>query len=262
MDRQARWTAILEMLAVADRLSVKDVAGTMAVSGATIRRDFDELAERQLLIRTRGGAKATKGTTYDLPLRYKSASNPDEKLRIGVAAAELIPARSVVGLTGGTTTTAVARALATREDLQSELGGPAITVVTNALNIAQELIVHSNVKLVTTGGVARPQSYELVGPLAKPVLLELTLDYALLGVAGLDIDRGASTENETEAEVNRLLSERAAHVVVVADATKLGRHAFARICGVERIRTLVTDARASDALIEPFVNLGIRVIRA
>jgi DeoR family transcriptional regulator of aga operon len=262
MDRQARWTAILEMLAGSDPLSVESAAAKLQVSTATIRRDFDELAQRQTLVRTRGGARAAGGTAYDLPLRYKSATHADEKRRIGSVAAELVPARAVVGLTGGTTTTAVARALATREDLQADRGAPVVTVVTNALNIAQELIVHPNVKLVTTGGVARPQSYELVGPLAKPVLLELALDYAVVGVAAISASRGASTDNEAEAEVNRLLAERAAHVVVVADATKLGRDAFARICGIERIETLVTDASASEALVEPFVNAGVRVVRA
>lgn len=262
MDQQARWTALLELLAGSDRLAVDDAAASMKVSAATIRRDFDELAERQLLVRTRGGARATVGMAYDLPLRYKTATRIEEKRKIGLAAAQFIPARSVVGLTGGTTTTEVARALATREDLLDGRRGPSITVVTNALNIAQELIVRPNVKLVLTGGVARSQSYELVGPLADPVLRELSLDYAVIGVNGISADRGASTENEAEAEVNRLMTCRAAIVVVVADSSKIGREAFARICEIDRVHTLVTDRGAGVSVVEPFVGTGIRVIRA
>jgi DeoR family transcriptional regulator, aga operon transcriptional repressor len=76
----------------------------------------------------------------------------------------------VAGLNGGTTTTEVARALAIRLDLSSDTSVPAVTVVTNALNIATELAVRQHIKLVTTGGVARPQYYELTSPLATGVL--------------------------------------------------------------------------------------------
>ena len=137
----------------------------------------------------------------------------------------------VVGLTGGTTTTEVARALAARPDL-SGIGadGPQLTIVTNALNIANELVVRSRMKIVVTGGVIRPQSYELVGPLATGILRELTLDMAFLGVDAFDATLGAASHHEGEAAMNSLLASRARHIVVIADSSKLGRHAFARVC--------------------------------
>ena len=158
------------------------------MSQATIRRDFDQLAQQQMITRTRGGA-VVNGVSYDLPLRYKSAKHASEKQRIGAAAAALVAPAMVVGLTGGTTTTEVARALAARPDLSGAgADGPQLTIVTNALNIANELIVRSRMKIVVTGGVIRPQSYELVGPLATGILRELTLDMAFLGVDAFDAD--------------------------------------------------------------------------
>ena len=56
---------------------------------------------------------------------------------------------TAVGLTGGTTTTEIARAL---------VRVPRLTVVTNSLSIASELAVRPNLKLVVTGGVARAES--------------------------------------------------------------------------------------------------------
>jgi len=55
MSRDARWQALLELLVERGRLDV-EAAAQLAVSAATIRRDFDQLAEQQLLVRTRGGA--------------------------------------------------------------------------------------------------------------------------------------------------------------------------------------------------------------
>ena len=52
--------------------------------------------------------------------------------------------------------------LAVRPDLNAGGEGSQLTVVTNALNIANELLVRSRMKIVVTGGVVRPQSFELV----------------------------------------------------------------------------------------------------
>ena len=261
MQRPMRWTALLDMLAGNGRVEIDTAAEKLGVSAATVRRDLDELASQQLLVRTRGGA-VPHSVSYDLPLRYKLTRRPDEKRSIAEAAAELVAPGSVVGINGGTTTTEVARALVLRSDLGDDIvdGSPRITIVTNALNIAHELAVRPQVKLVVTGGVVRSQSYELVGPLAAPVLERLTLDIAILGVDGISADGGACTNNESEAAVNELMARQARTVVVVADSSKLGRRAFARICAIDRVDILVTGALGDGQLIADLRDAGVDVI--
>lgn len=259
---QARWSALLEMLARDGRVQVEEAAAELSVSAATIRRDLDELARQQMVTRTHGGA-VINAIAYDLPLRYKAARRAPEKERIAHAAAGLVKAGTVVGLNGGTTTTEVARALATRADLGSEGGTePSLTIVTNALNIAGELVVRRHVKLVVTGGVARPASYELTGPLATELLGQITLDQVFLGVDAIHAVHGATAHHEGEASTNRALALRAQQVVVVADSSKLAKRAFARICPVEDVHVLVTDKDAPAALTEPFTAAGVEVVRA
>ncbi|MFF8841945.1 DeoR/GlpR family DNA-binding transcription regulator [Streptomyces sp. NPDC015127] len=263
MSKHERWSALLELLAAEGRLDVEEAATALDVSSATIRRDLDELAEQQMLVRTRGGAIA-HGVSYELPLRYKSSRHAPEKQRIAAAAADLIGDGEVVGLNGGTTTTEVARALALRASGgQRESTGapsPAFTVVTNALNIAGELAVRPQIKIVTTGGVARPQTYELVGPLTMGVLNEVVLDAVVLGVDGVDPQLGIMAHHEDEASVSRLFAERAHRVIVVTDSSKLGRRAFARICGLDRIDVLVTDANISAETSARLVDAGVKVV--
>lgn len=260
MDRYARWNTLLEILAEDGRITVEAAAERLKVSQATVRRDFDQLAQQQMITRTRGGAVANT-VSYDLPLRYKSARNTDEKQRVGVAAAAMVTPGMVVGMNGGTTTTEVARALATRPDLINNTDGGALTIVTNALNIANELIVRPHVKVVVTGGVVRPQSYELIGPLATGVLRELTFDIAFLGVDALDVALGAAAHHEGEAAINGLMAARARRVVILADSSKLGRHAFARVCPIDRVETLITDTGAGDAAVASFAKVNVRVLR-
>src|SRR5215218_9236611 len=261
MDRYARWNALLELLTENGRVSVEEAAGRLDVSQATIRRDFDQLAQQQMITRTRGGAVAN-GVSYDLPLRYKTAKHSAEKQRIGAAAAALVSPGMVVALNGGTTTTEVARALAVRPELAGNVDDAQLTVVTNALNIANELLVRSRMKIVVTGGVVRPQSFELVGPLGGGILREVTLDIALLGVDALDVILGAAAHHEGEAAMNSLMVARAKRVVVIADSSKLGGHAFARICPIGKVETLVTDSGAPADVVARFREAGVHVICA
>ncbi|HEX7298657.1 MAG TPA: DeoR/GlpR family DNA-binding transcription regulator [Solirubrobacteraceae bacterium] len=258
MGRYERWNLLLELLARDGQLSVDDAARELAVSTATIRRDFEELARQQMLTRTRGGAVGNT-VAYDLPLRYKTARHASEKERIGRAAAGMVGAGAVVGLNGGTTTTDVARALALRTDLNGSREAGKLTVVTNALNIANELAVRQHVKIVVTGGIPRAQSYELVGPLARLVLEEVSLDVAFIGVDGINTAVGATTHNEEEASVNQLIVQRAAKVVVVADSSKLGRQAFARICGLDELDGLITDRPDDMEEIQRLEEAGVTV---
>ena len=249
MHQADRLTAILEEISSDGTVGVADLAGRLDVSAATIRRDLERLEEQRLLTRTHGGA-VSHGVLYELPLRYKSARHQEEKRRIARAVAARVADGMAVGLTGGTTCTEVARELVDREHL---------TVVTNALNIASELAIRPNLKLVVTGGVARPESYELVGPAAEQALAVLNLDLACIGVDGIDAVSGCTTHHEVEAATNLALIERARRVIVVADSSKIGLVAFARICPVERVDELITDRGADTRALRAIRQAGVSV---
>ena len=248
--RQAdRLATVLQDLSANGSVSVAELGDRFGVSLATIRRDLELLEEQRLVTRVHGGA-VSRGILYELPLRYKAARNEEEKRRIAAVAAELVPDGAAIGLTGGTTSTEVARAI-------SEKAG--LTVVTNALNIASELAMRSNLKLVVPGGVARSESYELVGPIAEASLAGINLDLVFVGVDGIAVDAGCTTHHEGEAHTNRVLIERARRVIVVADSTKLGRVTFARICTLEQIDALITDERAAADDLAAFEAAGLDV---
>jgi DeoR family transcriptional regulator, aga operon transcriptional repressor len=248
--RQAdRLSSVLERLSGNGSVGVGDLAGELGVSPATVRRDLRLLEDQHLLTRTHGGAVA-QGVLYELPLRYRSARHGEQKLRIAREAAARISEGTAVGLTGGTTTTEVARAL---------VATPRLTVVTNSLSIASELAVRPNLKLVVTGGVARAESYELVGPLAESSLAGLNLDVVLVGVDGISARAGLTTHHEVEAHTNRALIDRASVVIVVTDSSKLGVVAFAQICELGRITEVITDDEAAPAAVRDLTAEGIQV---
>jgi DeoR family transcriptional regulator of aga operon len=249
MRQSDRLTAILERLSENGGVGVSDLAREFSTSPATVRRDLHLLEQQRLLARTHGGAVA-QGVLYELPLRYRGARHGEEKQRIAGRAAERVDEGMVVGLTGGTTTTEVARAVAEMKRL---------TIVTNSLSIAAELAVRPNLKLVLTGGVARPESYELIGPLAETTLSGLHLDLAIVGVDGISAAAGLTTHHETEASTNRALINRAERTVVVTDSSKVGRAAFARIIDAGAVAELITDPAADAAELARLGELGVTV---
>lgn len=261
MDRHQRLTAVLDLLSERGSLTVEEAVRDLGVSPATVRRDFDQLAQQQLLARTRGGAVAAT-VSYDLPLRYKAGRRAPEKERIAQAVVGLVKAGSVVGLNGGTTTTNVARAIALHEGFHADEQGAGVTVVTNALNIANELVVRPHVKLVVVGGVVRARSYELIGPLAARLLDAVAIDTAVIGVDGISPETGATAYDEGEAAINALLAGRADRVVVAADSFKVGQRAFARILPIDDIDVLVTDTGIDPDVVARFTRAGVEVIHA
>jgi DeoR family transcriptional regulator of aga operon len=248
MRQSDRLDTILTRLSENGSVAVTGLAQDLGVSMATIRRDLELLESQRLLSRTHGGA-VSHGVLYELPLRYRSGRHEAEKHRIAATAAERLGEARVVGLTGGTTTTEVARRIA----------GRTLTVVTNALNIAAELAVRPNLKLVVTGGVARPESYELVGPLADSTLDVLNIDVVFVGVDGAS-RAGMTTHHEVEAHTDRRMIERAHRVVVVCDASKIGRSALAVICQAREVDELITDATADPAALDELRAAGMHVI--
>jgi DeoR family transcriptional regulator of aga operon len=262
MSKQERLSRILEIVVEKGAVDVEYVAGALEVSTATIRRDFDALAKRQLLSRTHGGAVATGGS-LGLPLTYKIAKDDEVKQRIAAAAARMVSRHDVIGINGGTTTTEVARAIVASPELapgDSTEHQPALTVVTNALNIASELTVRFQIKIVVTGGVARQQSFELTGPFAEEVLKEVNIDIAFIGVTGMDVVLGATAGYEDEARINRQMVERAEKVVVVTDSSKFNKRAFASICPLSDIDVLITDHGIDPKTAEEIRAAGVEIV--
>jgi len=238
------------------KLDVEEAAAHFDVSAATIRRDLDHLASQQLLTRTHGGALPST-TSYDLPMRYKASTKTDAKLALAKAAVAMLWPGCTVALNGGTTTSEIARALPTSAALRN-----GITVVTNALNIATELTVRPFIKIMVCGGVARPQSYELVGSMAAETLAQFTPDVCFLGATGLDAIDGITTTDEAESAINRIMVQRAKRTVVVIDSTKIGEVGFARICHVSEVDAILVDADATPEQIAALEAQGVEVIIA
>lgn len=259
MTRQERLARLVEFVVENGSVHVDQVVAELQISPATARRDLDALADQQLITRTRGGASANK-TTGEVPLRTRQARQWREKSAIGSRAASLVNPGEIVGFNGGTTTTAAAYELGVRVAAHEAFSVHAITVVTNAVNIANDLTIRPQVRVVCTGGVARTRSYELVGPLASMILPSIHIDTLFLGVTAINTTTGLYTHAEDEASINAALVQAANRTIVLADHTKFDVTAFARICPLDEVDLLITNELTSRAALDAIAEHGVEVM--
>ncbi|MHA7132336.1 DeoR/GlpR family DNA-binding transcription regulator [Oerskovia turbata] len=263
--KSVRWERMLALLADRRRLSVAEVSEELGISESTVRRDFDQMADRRLAHRTHGGIVAAS-VAYGLPGRY--GGQADDRHLLAEAAARLVAERHtgqpVVGFNGGRTTTLVAKALGELSDQGSERaaqhGEHVYTVVTSALNIAADLVLRPQVRTVCLGGTARAQSYELTGPLAVSMARSLWLDVLVVGMVGIDAAAGLTCADPDEAGVTTALVEHSRAVIAVGTSDKLGVRSFAQICDLSSVTTLVTDAGAAEEQLAPLREAGVEVV--
>jgi DeoR family transcriptional regulator, aga operon transcriptional repressor len=233
--RTQRLTAVLDRLAGAGDIKVAELARSLAVSQATLRRDLALLEAQSLVRRTHGGA-TSQDHASEMPVRYRNTQHRPAKQRIAAACAATIARKpQAVALCGGTTTSEVARYLADRAEL---------TIVTNAINIAAELAMRPRLRVIVTGGVLRSESYELVGAWTERFIEALNIAVAVMGVDGISAEGGLTTHDAVEARTNQRMISRAQRVVVVADATKLGQVTMSKIADIGEIDLLITEVDA------------------
>ncbi|MFC9934362.1 MULTISPECIES: DeoR/GlpR family DNA-binding transcription regulator [Micrococcaceae] len=256
MKREERQNQILDLLASRGQIDVEEVVKQLGTSPATARRDLDALAAASLLTRTHGGA-VSNSVAYDLPSRYQRDSNDRAKAQIAKLAADMVSQNMVIGLSGGTTTKAIASELSLRQDLVGEPGRVTLTVVTNAVNIASMLAVRPHIRVMVTGGVLNDRSYELVGPMAQSSLAKITIDLAFVGINGLDPEVGPMVSDEMEAAVNEQMIRQSSSSYLVADSSKIGRRSFV-ILDRQNLTGIITDNDATSEQLGALAKAGMR----
>ena len=259
MNSDDRRDQILVELRKKGNISLEELIHHLGASAASIRRDLSKLQKQGLIRRTHGGAALIEPLLYE-PFRYDSLfqtrlqHRPAEKRRIGVAAAELIQEHDTVGFTAGTTTTQVARNIRHRHNLR---------VITNAINIAMELCNCEGLQTFVTGGFVQwAGSFSMVGQGAINFLSDIYMDKIFLSACGVDVARGVTLIDLQESLTFRAMVRQAKLRIVVADSTKLAVITPAFVCPISDVNILITDSRASDKAIAPFIERGIDVKRA
>lgn len=251
---RVRRERMLAMLRERDFVRVSELATRFEVSEVTVRSDLGVLERRGALRRVRGGAVPRAASSIERPFEEAEARAALEKRAIGYAAAQLVDSWDTIILDVGSTTTAMAQALAARQDLGE------VTVFTSSLTIALALeAAHPRLSVVVTGGTLRPKQHSLVEPLASFVLHSIHASKLFLGCNGIDVEAGVTNVNLPETEIKRQMVSASQQRILCADSTKIGQVALAHVCPLDDIDVLVTDDGANRDQVDALCAAGIDV---
>ncbi|WP_417455666.1 transcriptional repressor AgaR [Kordiimonas sp.] len=235
------------------KVQVPDLALKYGVSDVTIRTDLNILDEKGLLVRARGGAVASNRITQELSIDEKHAKHLSAKRGLARKACALINEGEAILLDSGTTTAEIANSLHAFKRL---------VVMTNGLNVAQNLMTHTGVEVLMTGGTLRKKSQSFYGRQAEESLLRYHFDKVFLGVDGFDFQAGLTTHFEPEAILNRLMCEVSKEIIVVTDSSKFNCSGVHKIRSFADINILITDTGIPDAFAQSLEKEGVRIIIA
>ena len=235
MLAETRRRRLLELITRQGYATLDELVRVLGVSESTIRRDLEALDLAGSVKRTHGGA-VYAGEVRSMPaFDERTGTAAAEKRAIGQAAAALLEDGDTVLLDGGTTTLEVARALVGRR----------VQVVTNSLPIAQLLASSQQTDLILIGGYIYPRTGVALGPLAIATMQSIRVRTAILGAGGI-VPEGIYNSNSLLVETERQMMSCGQEVMIVADHTKFGRLALARLCGLEEVDQIVVDSGLAD----------------
>jgi DeoR/GlpR family transcriptional regulator of sugar metabolism len=247
LDRRSE---IVRLATVSGLANVEELATILGVTASTIRRDLALLTSQGKLARTYGGAMALVPHP-EASLRQRKVQAYEAKRAIGIWAAAQVRDGETVLLDAGSTTGAMATALASRQG---------IVVATVGLNALEELADAAGLEVLSLGGRLRPLSQGFVGPLTEASLERMTFDRAFIGADGVVANRGICEADLTQTRQKELMMRNAETVYVLAHAAKLGQRPFHAWAAMPARWTLVTDSSADTIELNRFRDCGVQVV--
>ena len=223
----------------------------LGVSEMTIRRDLERLEQEGVLSRTHGGAMLKRHMVEEPLYVANIRAHSEEKRRIAQAAAAMIKPGETVFLSSGTTAAQVL------SHVDPSLEARIVTHNVGAVQEARGL----RVEVVLVGGLYRPRSNAVSGPLALEHIARFHAGKMLIGVDGFDLEDGLTTPTMGMAGVERaMIAQTRGEVVALADASKIGVVADVVICGLDQVDAVIVDDGVDDDVREELVRLGLRCV--
>jgi len=255
---QARRNEIVRLATTTGLASVEQLSEELGVTASTIRRDLARLTVQGKLARTYGGVMSLTHHP-EASLRQRLGEAHVAKRDIARwAAAQIQPGETVV-LDAGSTTAALADAIASTPELTALTG---LTVVTAGIGAISALADLPHLAVIGLGGRLRPLSQAFVGPLAESAVQRLSFDRAFIGADSVHAERGICEADLEQTRLKELMMARADHIYVLAHAEKLGQSPFHAWAVMPPRWTLVTDESAAPAAVQAFRDNGVEVVVA
>lgn len=245
-----RRNQILKMVEQNSNVMVLNLAAQLGVSTTTIRNDLNEMDQKGMVTRVRGGAVAREELTRTQHITFKNSAQIKSNRSLAATAAELIKDGESIIIGNGRITEETVTALRKRQRL---------SILTNDLNVAIRVANQGNAELFVAGGHLNREAACLLDRNEKGLFSQFNFDKVLLEANSFDLRAGLTSNNALEAQLHRQMCIAASQVIVVAHSQNIGKHGLHIITTYHAIHTLVTDRGISNQYATQLQNAGVRL---
>jgi len=252
MTLNPRQRSLLDAVRLKGTISVEELAVQLEVTPQTVRRDVKLMEEAHLLARYHGGV-GLPSSVRNIDYSQRQVLGSEAKQRIASAVAAQVPNGCSLLINIGTTTEAVARALACHKGLH---------VVTNNLNVAAILADNADCEVIVAGGVVRARDRGIVGEATIDFIRQFKVDIGIIGISSIDEDGSLRDFDAREVKVAQAIIAQSREVWLVADHDKFGRKALVRMAELTQIDVLFTDAPPPPAFRRVLQQAKVRLVVA
>jgi DeoR family glycerol-3-phosphate regulon repressor len=249
MSQDSRQQQIIELVRKRGFMSIEALAEHFSVTPQTIRRDINQLCESELLQRYHGGA-GLPSSVQNIAYQARQVHCLEEKRRIAEAVARHIPDDASLFINIGTTTEEVARALLRHRGLR---------VITNNLHVASIMSQNEGFEVIVAGGVVRSRDRGIVGETTIDFLGQFKVDFGVIGISGIDADGSLLDFDHREIRASKCIIANSRQVFLVADHSKFGRNAMARLGNLRDLDAFFTDRTPPLAICELLAESDVRL---
>ncbi|MFN8307109.1 MAG: DeoR/GlpR family DNA-binding transcription regulator [Ferruginibacter sp.] len=248
MLKKERQAFILHNVNLHNRVLSSDLSAAISVSEDTIRRDLQELAEHNKLIKVHGGALSK---SFHNAFNSSKVYAKESKKKIAQKAACLVKEGMFVLTSGGTTIIELAKALP--ENLHA-------TFITGSLPVALEYTHHPNIEVIVIGDKVSKSSQITVGGGAISQLKQLKADLCFLGTNAIDPEHGLTDNDWDVVQVKKAMVEASQQVISLTISEKLNSVQPIRVCETGDIDILITELDEEDQALKSYKDKGLRII--
>lgn len=245
MLAEERKMEILSRIDTEGIVRVNDLAIRYKVTEATIRRDFKSLEEKGYIKRTHGGALLNDESIQELNFFQKKSKNFQAKEAIGLYAASLINDGETIIIDASTTTLQIAKHIKNKK----------INVITNSIDVIEELLDSPDIQIISTGGIVRSNTRAMVGPFADATVKNFIVDKAFMGANAIDIDYGFSSAHIIEVELKKAMINIAKEVIFLCESLKFEQIKLAKICDLDKVYCVITDKNISKDVLQKYKEI-------
>jgi DeoR/GlpR family transcriptional regulator of sugar metabolism len=251
MSSLERRKEILEYVNQQTEVRTEDLSRRFNVSVGTLRNDIIKMEKEGLLERTHGGARTINNLNQAFSFQSRFFAHGEEKERIAQKALDFIENNQCLIFDASTTVLTLAKEIEESRKL---------IVVTNGINTAMALDNKPNVKQILVGGMVAKGTASLEGLLGKGMLEDINADIAFVSARGFSLEEGLTDFNILGCELKKEMMRCAKKKIALLDHSKLETTSVSSFAGAKDIDLIITDEKADPAVIQKYMDAGIRIM--